>query len=98
MFDIIAKFESTIRVKAIDNNFGEMFYLYGAGKADSYLHYTFTHNIKITNSPIIPNEEWIEKTRKIISDELVKSFEKNDIINAVILDIVLSTINNSIFK
>ena len=88
MFDIISKFESTIKVKAIDKNFEDMTCLCGTGSIVPYSLYTYTHDVKITNSPIIPNEEWIEKAREIISDELVKSFEKNNIINAVVLDTV----------
>lgn len=83
LFDIIAKFETKILVKPFDKGFEDLLNACNySNTALPHSIHTLEHNVNISNSPIIPNDEWIESTKKIIFDGVKKSLVGNEKINA----------------
>lgn len=83
LFDIVAKFETKVKVKPFDRSFENLLNAcnYGNTALPHSIH-TFEHNVNITNSPVIPDDEWIESTKKIIFDGVKESLAGNEKINA----------------
>lgn len=82
-FDIVAKFETKVMVKLLDRDFEDLLNAcsYGNVRLPHSIH-TLEHTINITNSPVIPNDEWIEQTKNILFNGVAESLAENIQINA----------------
>lgn len=82
MFDLVAKFESKVKVKPFDKDFEKLLDSCQGNTQLPCSVYTLEHNVEIKNSPVIPDEKWIENTRKVISQGLSETMKNADNINA----------------
>ena len=69
MFDMILKFETAIRVSALDKEFDE---LLSDFCATPYVPATITNELELKNSPVIPNDEQIQSFVKTINNSVKK--------------------------
>lgn len=85
MFDLKMLFQTTVHVKPVDKSFEEILNLC-SGKANlPYSVHTVDHTMTMTDTPVIPDDTWIENARKIIFDQMVKSFSNQKNLNAEVI-------------
>lgn len=80
LYDITLNFESVLFADVLDEDFEKMMLSVTGQKSGIGSQYVVSHDVKITDAPIVPADEEIEKMRKTIFEEVTKAFsDKNDI-------------------
>lgn len=82
LYDMTLKFESEIFVKTFDKDFESM--LSNLGERIDVPGHTakLEHTINISNSPVLPNDDFIKMLKNKIFETLTTTFEKQNSLNA----------------
>lgn len=87
LYDMTLKFESKVFVKTFDKDFDELLTRMGCRENSIGKTATISHTMQITGSPVIPNEDFIEKSKESIFQCLAETLMKNNNINAEVREV-----------
>lgn len=85
MFDLKMLFQTTVHVKSVDKSLEEILSLYSGRTNIPYSVHTVDHTMTMTDTPVIPDDAWIENARKIIFDQMAESFTNQNGLNAEVI-------------
>ena len=75
-YDITLNFETELFVSVLDEDFEKMLLSMTGQKSRLGSVCTISHDVNITDAPVVPDEEEIENMRKVIFEEMKKTFSK----------------------
>ena len=76
LYDVALKFESELFVSVLDDSFEEMMVSLTGRKSGIGSVYSVSHDMNITNTPIVPDDEEIENLRQTIFREMKSGFSE----------------------
>lgn len=88
MFDLKLHFQTTVKVKAFDKSFEDLLNSCAGRTEIPYSLHTVDHNMTLTDTPVIPDEAWINNSKKIIYEAMVDSFKNQEKLNAEVVETV----------
>lgn len=84
LFTLTLEYETTVFVNRFDRDFEEMLsHLEGCPTKIGQYH-RISHKVEITDSPVFPENDYIEKFRKLLFENMKKVFENQTDINATV--------------
>lgn len=84
LYDAVLEYETTLFVNHFDKDFETMLsHLPGCPSKIGQRH-TVTHTIEITNSPVLPEEQYIVEIRGKLFETAKETFESRNDINATV--------------
>lgn len=87
IYDMTLKFESEIFVNHFDKEFQSVLQQLGGPISNFGQNIKLEHDIKISNSPVLPDENFIDIIKNNIMDALISTFENSSSINAKVIGI-----------
>ena len=84
LYNAVLEYQTTLFVNRFDKDFEAMLsHLPGCPSKVGQRH-TVTHTVEITNSPVLPEEHYIEEIREKLFETAKETFENRTDINATV--------------
>ena len=84
MYNLVLKFKTPIHIKMFDKSFENVLKHLNGTVSIPYIEKDVENTMTITNSPVIPNKDWISDACSTIHTALKDSFASSDDVNVAI--------------